>query len=216
VTPRTKRARISSFLNDLGRAEALYDLLVSKGGVANAVGKHKRFRQPEKRDIAQFIFFEIAAKFEGFTTFCFQYEVSRRFRVTGPRAYFLMGSSDRGIDGTFGWASPDKLKERGFNLFGRERFFGRFEQRLGKSTRETLAFAHLLRNKVAHEGGEKWRKKLEKYLNELHIPKRTRQGLSVGRLIMDYPAGVTKKRKLFFKILSAYVKFARQFRKHSS
>lgn len=211
---RNKRLRVQRFQADLDRAVSLFNVLILNGATCcKTGGDYAPLMQVDRRDIAESIFFEAAAKFEAFAYFCFQYEVCKRFRASASKAAFLMGTPDRGTEGTFGWASPERLRQRGLNLFGVSSFFGRLNVRLNKSTREDLTLAHLLRNRVGHDGNQA-RKKLETHLNRLHVPKNSRKGLSVGRLLLEYPAGSPQDERLFFVLLKGYNKFAVQFLKH--
>jgi len=214
VNFRHKRKRVLQFQTDLERAVFLFNALIVNGATLyNRARDYTPLRQVDRRDVAAAIFFEVAAKFEAFAYFCFQYEVCRRFRASAAKATYLMGSPDRGTEGTFGWASPERLRERGLNLFGVSSFFGRLNVRLNQSTRESLTLAHLLRNRVAHQGGRD-RKKMETHLNRLHVPKSSRKGLSVGRLLLEYPVGSKQEDRLFFTLLKAYNRFAVQFLKY--
>jgi hypothetical protein len=109
--------------------------------------------QPDRRDAAQFIFFEAAALFESFCVESFKIEVRRKFDIQPQRATFIMDGVDRGLTGVMGWASPSKMQERARNLFGKVGFFARLEDRLGSTTYLRLTQAHKVRNRIAHAGG---------------------------------------------------------------
>jgi len=214
MTPSAKKIAVKQFRKDLNRAEDLFNLLVAKGGKLNTNNQFTGFLQPDRRDIAQSIFFEVAAKFEAFAFFSFQYAVARHFRIPGTRTVYVMGNIDRGTDGVFGWASPERLKDRGPRLFGKQGFFGRFNTHVNSKTRNLLKQAHILRNRVAHDG-KKSRREFETVMNALNVPRPSRRGMSVGRLLMDYPIASPPANRLFFQILKGYAKYIKQFNKHT-
>ena len=53
----------------------------------------------------QFIFFEIAAKFENYAMEMFQVEVRSRLRITAKRSEYVMGDLDGGLGSKLGWGS---------------------------------------------------------------------------------------------------------------
>src|SRR5450759_2571004 len=139
---KTKRAAIREFKEALDRALTLYDLFVVQGGHRNAAGTFVSFTPPNKRDAAAFIFFEAAAKFEGFSYFAFLYDICRWYSVTSKRAEFLMGTVDAGTTYTFGWAVSKKLKDGGQNHLNKESFFGDLYTNLGTALYERLGADH--------------------------------------------------------------------------
>ncbi|PWG67727.1 hypothetical protein DEM28_27020, partial [Enterobacter mori] len=65
--------QVLTFIKDLDRATALYEKICENGFVLAADGvTTKRINQPDARDMTQFIFFEVAAKFEDFAKTMFQ------------------------------------------------------------------------------------------------------------------------------------------------
>ena len=183
-------------------------MLVQNGGYMEGE-TWKKLRQPERRDLAEGIFFEIAAKFEAFTRFCFHYCATRRFKVNKPRAEFIIGNIDGGIKRTFAWAEPSTLAARGLRLFGVNGFFGRFNVRVNPQIRKRLKWAHMLRNRIAHDSAAN--EEYKRLATDLGVPTNARGYLSIGRLLMDYP---TTGERLFFQLLTGYKKFAKQFRKY--
>ena len=194
---------ISGFQNDLERAETLYARIALAGATNNVDGSHSALRQPDRRDAAQFIFFEAAAQFETFCNEAFKIEVRYEFSVQPQRADFVMGNIDRGLVGTMGWASPKMLRSRAQALFGKKGFFARMDQRVGETAYLRLTQAHKVRNRVAHTGG-KASKEFRKILDDLEVPRASRKGLSVGRLLMDYPATVQADDRWFYRFINAY------------
>ena len=120
-----------------------------------------------------------------------------------------MGDLDSGLNNKLGWGSPQRLKERGHNLFGEKSFFGNLVDELGQSTYRTLVSAHTVRNRVAHDGGAA-QTKFVKLLEGEGIAVNERMGMSVGRYIRDYPKGSAKNDRNFFRYLSAYQDFAQK------
>ena len=91
--------------------------------------------------MVQFIFFEVAAKFESFLQDLFVIEVRKKFKLGPGRSSFVAGSIDRGLSGVMGWGSPKQVKERGENLFGAKGFSSRLDTVLGKPTFDLLILA---------------------------------------------------------------------------
>ena len=162
---------------------------------------------PDTRDAAQFIFFEVAAQFEDYAKKLFEAEVRARLKVTSLQCSFIMRDADRGLDIKLGWGSPTLLRARGVNLLGKESFFGRLDGTLGTATYNDLIAAHLVRNRIAHSGGQA-QAKFVKHLTGLGLPPAQRMGMSVGRFLRDYPANGTPLNRYFFVYLNAYTAFA--------
>ncbi len=53
---------VNGFENDLERAESLYARIALAGATKKGDGSYSALRQPDRRDAAQFIFFEAAAR----------------------------------------------------------------------------------------------------------------------------------------------------------
>ena len=193
---------VGGFQKDLERAETLYARIALSGGTNND-NAYSPLLQPDRRDAAQFIFFEAAAKFETFCNEAFRVEVRCEFRVLPKRANFIMGNIDRGLEGVMGWASPNSLQRRGQALFGKRGFFARMEKRLGSQTYSRLALAHKVRNRIAHARGKASRD-FNAILGQLRVPAGSRKGLSVGRLLMDYPTTVQADDRWFYRFVESY------------
>jgi len=200
---------VTGFHNDLARARSLYETIALNGARRNGDG-YSPLRQPDRRDAAQFIFFEIAAQFEHFCLEAFQIEVRYHFKVQPQRARHLMGSADRGLAGVMGWGAPKQLQSRARNLYGKNGFFARLETHLGEQTYLKLVNAHKIRNRVAHNGGNAV-KDFNAILAQLQVPQPSRKGLSVGRLLMDYPTAAPQTDRWFFRLIAAYKALADTF-----
>ncbi|MFO6419160.1 hypothetical protein ACLBKS_03040 [Hylemonella sp. W303a] len=174
-----------------------------------AVGNHQveKLVVPDSRDVAQFIFFEVAAQFEDFAKTMFQMEVRSKLRVTAKRSCFVMGDLDGGLNNKLGWGSPKLLRERGSNLFGPDSFFGDLMHEVGEPTYKALMSAHTVRNRIAHSGGTA-QERFVKLLESDGIASAERQGLSVGRYLREYPTGSTVNDRHFNRFLTAYETFA--------
>ncbi len=111
------------------------------------------------------------------------------------------------MDTKLEWGSPALLRARGQNLLGRASLFGTLDTALGTATFNNLVAAHVVRNRIAHSGGQA-QSKFVKHLTGLGIPTAQRQGMSVGRFLRDYPTDVTPLNRYFFVYLGAYATFA--------
>lgn len=209
VTKAAVKTEVTAFLSNVNRAVDLYEKIVWHGYTGPNAASATKLSNPDTRDAAQFIFFEIAAKFEDFAKIMFQVEVRSRLQVTATRSRFVMGDLDNGLKNKLGWGSPQRLKERGHNLFGEKSFFGDLVDKLGHHTYRTLISAHTVRNRIAHDGGAA-QTKFVKLLEGEGIPANERMGMSVGRYIRDYPAGSAKNDRNFFRYLAAYQDFAQK------
>lgn len=197
--------RIGQFTSDLQRAHDLYATLVCDGyTVRDGSEWATRLRQPDRRDVAQFIFFEIAAKYESLARDLFQVEVRIRLVDSPQRAEHVMGSIDRGLQGVMGWASPKQVSRRAVNLFGKQGFFARLQTRLGDTTYQRLMLAHKIRNRIAHSGTSDYTQALA----TLAVPKRSRKGCGPGRVLIDYPASAGVDDRWFHRFMNAYESFA--------
>jgi hypothetical protein len=207
VTKAAVQTEVANFLENVNRAKELYRKIVMHGYSGTSAATSTKLTTPDTRDVAQFIFFEIAAKFEDHAKFMFGVEVRSRLQVTATRSEYIMGDLDNGLNNKLGWGSAQKLKERGTNLFGPRSFFGDLVGKLGQSTYKTLVSAHTVRNRIAHDGGAA-QTKFVKLLEGDGIPGNVRQGMSVGRYLRDYPSTSTPGNRNFFIYLAAYEDFA--------
>lgn len=211
ASPRVTKAfvanHVTSFKANLDRARDLYKKIVVHGYTGSSSSAVSKLSSPDTRDAAQFIFFEVAAKFEGFAKTMFESEVRSKLKTTAKQTQFVMGDPDGGLNNKLGWGSPQKLRERGENLLGSKSFFASIHTTLGSGTYNRLVAAHLVRNRIAHSGGQA-QAKFVKNLAAEGIAAAQRQGMSVGRYIRDYPAGSTSATNHFVLYLKAYEDFA--------
>lgn len=209
LTRGVKDRLVADTKSAIARANVLYERIALNGAVRNGAN-YARLMNFDRRDIAAFIFFEVAARYEAFCCDAFRIEVRKKFSVEPGRADNLMGSSDKGLSGVMGWASPQTVQERAQNLFGKTGFFGRLAVVVTQPTYDVLARAHKVRNRVAHSGS----KAVSAYnniLGTLGVPAGSRKGLSVGRLLMDYPAGSVVGDRWFNRFVAAYDKVVDEF-----
>lgn len=194
------------------RASDLYSRVALSGGFTNGAF-YSPLMNPDRRDAAAFIFFEVAAQYENFCCEAMKIEVRKKFSVEPKRAVNIMGSSDKGLAGVMGWAAPNIIQSRAQNLLGKSGFFGRFEKILGKQVYDRLSYAHKVRNRIAH-GGAKAVSEYNKILQLLGVPAGSRKGLSVGRLLMDYPNASAVGDRWFDRFLAAYLKVVEEYDAH--
>lgn len=199
--------RIKVFEKDLDRARTLYDRLVENGYSGAGLNKLARLRQPDRRDIAQFIFFEVAARFEDLIRDLFLIEVRKRLCDSPKRAAYIMGHSDYGLGSVHGWGDIRRVQKRAENLFGKAGFFARIEEHVGDQSYRYLPLAHILRNRIAHPG-RTTAGKFRGALGSLRIPRESRRGASVGRVLVDYPMSAGRNDRWFHRFLDAYEEFS--------
>lgn len=193
--------RVDQFQKDVNRAHDLYARLVDRGYSVEDDSEYATpLRQPDRRDAGQFIFFEVAAKYEAVARDLFRIEVRLRLTDSQQRAEFIMGSVDRGLQGVMGWGSPKQLSDRARNLFGKTGFFARLESHVGTTTYQRLSLAHKVRNHIAHSGTAAY----QKALAALRVPKKSRRGCGPGRVLVDYPSTVSKDDRWFHRFIAAY------------
>ena len=212
MTKGVKDALVRNTTNAIARAHDLHERICIKGATQNGDG-FSRLLNVDRRDAASFIFFEVAAQYEYFCCEAFKIEVRTKFDVGPAKAENIMGSSDNGLDRVMGWAAPDVVQNRARNLFGKQGFFARFEILVTKRTYDTLSHAHKVRNRVAHSG-PKAASKYNTILAQLKVPTASRKGLSVGRLLLDYPEQSPVDERWFSRFLLAYGRVVDEFDRH--
>lgn len=212
ITKAAVTTEVTEFVANINRARELYLKIVRHGYTAPAIPAGSppiKLPIADTRDAAQFIFFEVAAKFEDFAKSMFQAEVRSRMKVTATRSEYIMGDLDSGLNNKLGWGSPQRLKERGRNLFGPAGFFGNLIVSISEKTYNTLIAAHTVRNRIAHDGGAALTK-FVKLMEGEGIAKNVRQGMSIGRYICEYPASSAVTDRHFHRFLAAYQDFAQK------
>ena len=80
--------------------------------------------------------------------------------------------------------------------------------RRSRAARSIASAEFLMKVAGPHPSGGQAQTKFVKHLTGLGIPAAQRMGMSCGRFLRDYPAGVTSTNKYFFVYLNAYAAFA--------
>ena len=206
MTIRTKRRYIIDLRKAIDRARYLARVLVTLGRYEKANGTY-HIPATDERDLVAFIFLEVSAKFESFAYLAFQYDVCRWYRITSTRSEFVIGSAESGTQRVFGWAIPERLSVRGKNLLSKKSMFANLKESIGEVLYDTLTIAHELRNRIAHDPAIA-RTPINKIAVKLGVPPAERKGLSVGRLLREYPVGSLFDDSYFEIFLEAYQDFA--------
>jgi hypothetical protein len=212
MTVRTKRRYIISLRKAIDRARYLARALVTFGRYEKA-NETTHIPAIDERDLVAFIFLEVSAKFESFAYLAFQYDVCRWYGITSTRSEFVVGSSDLGTQRVFGWAIPERLSTRGRNLLSKRSIFGNLKESIGEVLYQTLTIAHQLRNRIAHDPAIA-RTPINEIAIALGVPPAERRGLSVGRLLREYPVGSTFDESYFEIFLEAYEDFAELYARY--
>lgn len=208
------RRHADELLAAITRAKDLYQRLVRNGYAVKSPGtKPTPLSQPDRWDVAEYLFFEVAAKFEQFCKRTLVLEVQKALRVNRTRAEHMVGSSEDGITKWMGgWAHVSKMKKRATGLLGKNSVFARVEQHLGGTGSRYLQMAVVMRNRVAHgKGNDDFTKMLANA--PVHLPANQRQGVSPGMLLAEYPKGAATNDKWFFRLLGQYEAWARVVKK---
>lgn len=172
-----------AFKKAVARAFSLNSKL-SGAKVEERPGYQRGLRAPDQRDIAQFIFLDVASQWEAFCVSVFALELKKLYHVHDEVAERMMGS----IDGVRieGYADPDRIAERARVMLGVSSPWANLEQQLGRPAVNYLKYGQTIRNFIAHAGIGRGRTKFHNLLSTLNIPQHSRQGLSAGRLLLDY------------------------------
>lgn len=185
------------------RASDLRAAIVTRGSYQKASGHHRPLPNPDKRDFTVYVFFEVAAAFEDFSQEAFILATRKRYGVNPKLAERMAGNIDRGLQGVMGWGAPTMVVSRARYLFGKVHFLSKLEETLPPDCYQILNNAHRVRNRVAHPGRQA-RAELNKLLGQMGVPQVSRKGLSVGRLLSDYPQGSAQDDRWFNRFIVAY------------
>lgn len=202
-----KEAALKKMRDCLDRAVLLHSRIVQHGATSDDNGGYAPFSNPDKRDLTVFVFFESAAAFEHFAQQTFSLAVRKRYDVQPKLAAAIGGNIDRGMQNVMGWAAAATLVSRARAAFGKQHFLSKLQANLGAQHYEWLNHAHRVRNRIAHPG-EQARAQMNRLLGTLGVPPQSRKGLSMGRLLAEYPAGAAQTDKWFHRFLVAYRGFA--------
>jgi len=210
VTANAVASSCNAFRRELDRAAELHDRIAGQAGTVDGNGVFHRLLQPDRRDVAQFVFFEAAASFEAFVQHMFSVEVRSRFGVTYEQSFYLMGTSDKGVENVMGWGAPGIVVERAANVMGaRGGFHAHLKTALGSAKYDCLVHAHAVRNRIAHGQGAKSFKHYMTALTWGGVPTGSRNGCGPGRFLHDYPAPTAGAGKtILHEFLVAYGAYA--------
>lgn len=198
-----KTAALKQIRTTLDRALVLHDRAVINGGTCTENGTYSPFLNADKRDLTVFIFFEVAAGFEYFAQESFVIAVRKRYSVQPKFAANLGGTIDRGMRGVMGWAAATTIVDRARNAFGKQHFLSKLHSNLPAGHYDRLNHAHRVRNRIAHPGKQA-RAQVNRLLGALGVPQASRKGLSMGRLLAEYPANNPANDRWFHRFLTAY------------
>jgi len=211
---RRKRSRsklcANEFLEATKRARTLHDRVVVNGYAVKSRGATPtQLSKPDRWDIAEYVFFEVAAKFEQFVKRTLILEVEKTMRVGRSRAEHMVGSSDTGIHpGMGGWAHVKKMKARAKGLLGATSVYAKIDIHLQNPQAQYLQIAVTIRNRIAHgKGNDKFTEMLKKSPMELTAD--GCRGMTPGMLLAEYPKTAGAADKWFFRILDAYDRWAK-------
>jgi len=205
-------AAVNEFLVAVERAKELYERVVKNGYAIKDPGdpkaKPKPLSNPDRRDLAEYIFFEVAAKFEQFAKRTLVLEVQKTMGVNRTRAEHMVGSSEGGLTPHMGgWAHVSKMKSRAAGLLGKNSTYAKVETLLNNPTAQHLQMAVVVRNRIAHgKGNDAFTKMLGKA--PVGLTPAQRKGLSPGRFLVEYPKAAAANDKWFPVVLRAYQRWA--------
>ena len=199
------RSYAEEFLSASERAKVLYERVVKNGyAVKQDDEDPKALSKPDRWDIAEYLFFEVAAKFEQFAKRTLVLEVQKTLGVNRTRAEHMVGSSEDGIpSGMGGWAHVSKMRKRAEGLLGKNSVYAKIEEHLKNPRAQYLQMAVTIRNRIAHGKGNKaFTDMLGKV--PVHLPAHQRKGVSPGMFLAEYPKAAADDDKWFFRVLKAY------------
>lgn len=207
------RSQADEFLQATERARELFRRLVNNGYSLKSAGKKPtRLSEPDRRDIAAYLFFEVAAKFEQFVKRTLVLEVQKTLRVNRTRAEHMIGSSADGIsDSMGGWAHLSKMQERSAGILGKGAVYARAGALLKNPKAQYLSIAVTTRNRIAHgKGNDDFTTMLGK--QPVNLSAKQRKGVSPGVFLIAHPKGASMNDKWFFRLLDAYDAWVRLVR----
>ncbi len=214
---RASKTAAVEFLAATKRARQLFERVVRNGYAVKDAGeakpKPKPLSNPDRRDLAEYIFFEVAAKFELFAKRTLVLEVQKKLHVNRTRAEHMVGSSDEGIRPNMGgWAHVTKMKRRSAGLLGKNSTYAQVDSLLGNPKATYLEMALVIRNRIGHgKGNDTFTKMLGK--DPVRLTPAQRKGLGPGRFLAEYPKAAPDDQEWFFALLDAYEEWAQIVRR---
>jgi len=205
IAKKRSGSHAKEFLAASTRAKKLYGRVVKNGyAIKTPGGAPKPLSKPDRWDMTEHMFFEIAAKFEQFAKRTLVLEVQKTLGVNRTRAEHMVGSSEGGIpSGMGGWAHVSKMRKRAQGLLGKSSAYAQVEQLLGTPKARYLGMAVTIRNRIAHgKGNNNFTTMLGN--TPVSLNARQRKGVSPGMLLAEYPKTAADNDKWFFRLLDAY------------
>ncbi len=211
-TKRQVQERTKAFRKAVGRAEWLRDAVAIAGyTLASKPGQPKKvvaskLSAPDKRDIAQFVFFEVAVQFEVLARYLFEVEVRSEHSLLQKDAQLKIKLADDAAKRIHQWGVPRALQARGRDL-AVTKMHAQLQIHLGQVHYEALAMAHRLRNRIAHGPKNKHFAAVMNWAKVPQVPATKRQGCSPGALLLHYPQGKGATRA-FDTFMAAFRRYA--------
>lgn len=169
-------------------------------------GSLRGLRNPDKRDIGQLLFFDVASQWEAFSTAVFELEIKKLYHVHRKVASRMMSSVDEGAQ-VSGYAHPELIEKRAKAFLAKTSPWANLRTDLGQQTYDYLFSSYRIRNFIAHAGLGKGREDFRKVVTNAGVPTRQRKGLSAGRFLLEYsPRGTNTN--WFSTLLSNYERVA--------
>lgn len=201
------------FHGSIQRALQLHVRVVDRGYWQDNLTR-RRLQVPDQRDITQFLFFEVAALWEQFCLDCFILAARNRFGGGYEKAERICGSIDQGVERIGSWANPSILRDRARVLFGRRHCMSRLNTEPSPVHYQRLTQALVVRDRIAHPGGERSGNAFRDILTPMQVPQAGRQGINPGRLLLDYPSTAPPASRWFHRFLVSYREVSQHFDRH--
>lgn len=200
------------FITDLNRAKTLYNRLVEHGGT-DETGQWRNLRITDKRDIAQFLFFECASQWENFAKLSLTLAIRDTYNISAQKADFVLGNPDQGLNRIMGWGDPKIFKDRSKHYLGVNSTIARLNAIPGHGQYyyNLLSWSHKIRNRIAHTGNNQ---SYNNILAALKVPANQRKGVGPARLLTDYPNSQPRTNRWFHQLILNYENVANHLLKN--
>ena len=197
------------FIENLNRTRVLFERLVEHGGT-DETGQWRTLRITDKREVAQFLFFESATQWENFAKQSLTLAIRDSYGISAQKADYVVGNPDQGLSRIMGWGDPKILKGRSANYLGINSTIAKINAipGHGQNLYNRLSWSHKIRNRIAHTGPNK---PYNDILNALGVPSNKRQGLGPARLLTDYPTSQPRNNRWFHQLILNYENVANYF-----
>lgn len=204
--------KTKAFRKAVDRAEWLRDAVAIAGfTLASRPGKPtktapSKLRVTDKRDVAQFVFFEVAVLFEVLARYLFEVEVRSEHSLLLKDAKQRIKLADIAASRIHRWGVPKALQERGRDL-AVTKLHAQLRTHLGQADYDALAMAYRLRNRIAHGPKNAHFDAVMDWAKVPKVPTTKRQGCSPGALLLHYPQGKGATR-VFATFMAAFRRYA--------